>query len=279
MTTQAPTTEQIRQAWDALAAGFDEFVSPLTMAFGEEVISRLDLGPGTRFLDVAAGSGALAVPAARHGASVVAVDLAPTMVDRLNARARDEALPDLDGQVMDGENLEFPDGRFDVSASLNGVSLFPALDAGLAEMVRVTKPGGRVVVACFGGGIHRAEFVNFFMSAVQTALPGASSPPSGPQLLPFQLADPDKLRTKLSLAGLHDVRVETTSWDATVRSASHYWDAVTASNPIAARLVAGLAAEQRDDVVRVLDGMLRERSGGGPSAVLRSEANIGIGTK
>jgi SAM-dependent methyltransferase len=258
--------------------GFDEFVSPLTIAFGQEIISRLDLRPGTRFLDVGVGSGALAVPAARQGADVVAVDLAPAMIDRLNARVRDEALPNLDGRVMDGEHLEFPDETFDVSASLNGVSLFPDVDAGLTEMVRVTKPGGLVVVSCFGGGVHRAEFVSFFMSAVQTAVPGVS-PPLDPPPLPSQLAVPGKLCEKLRGAGLHDVQVESTSWDAHVGSATHYWDAVTSSNPIPARLIAGLTAEQRNDVLAVLDGMLRERSGGGPAAVLRSEANIGTGTK
>lgn len=275
---QAPSTEQIRGAWDALAAGFDEFVAPLTMDLGEEIVSRLGLASGTRFLDVGAGSGALAIPAARQGASVTAIDIASAMVDRLNARARDEALPGLEGLEMDGEHLGFPDETFDVSASLNGVSLFPDLDAGLAEMVRVTKPGGRVVVACFGGGPQQAEFVSFFMSAVRTAVQESPLLPQGP-LLPFQLADPERLRAVLHHAGLKDVRVENATWNVTVQSAAHYWDAVTSSNPIAARIAAGLAPGQRDEVMRVLDGMLREHAGGESVAVLRSETNIGIGSR
>lgn len=278
MTTQAPTTEQIRSAWEALAPGFDDFVSPLTMAFGENIIGRLDVRSGTRFLDVAAGSGALAIPAARRGATTVAVDIAPTMIDRLNARARAEGLSNVEGKVMDGHALEFPDDTFDVSVSLNGVSLFPELDAGLAELVRVTRPGGSVVIAAFGA-IQRTEFITFFMSAMQTAVPGFTPLPVDPPPLPFQVSDPEKLRGKLVQAGLTSVRAETTTWDMRVRSAAYYWDAITSSNPIAVQLTADLAAEQRDDVVRVLDGMLRERSGGDRAAVLHNEATIGIGTK
>lgn len=276
--THAPTTEQIRDAWDAIATGFDDFVSPLTITLGEDIVGRLDIRSGTRFLDVAAGSGALAIPAARRGATTVAVDIAPTMIERLNARAGAEGLSNLEGQVMDGQALELPDNTFDVAVSLNGVSLFPDLDGGLAELVRVTTPGGRVVIAAFGA-MQRAEFITFFMSAMQTAVPGFTPLPLDPPPLPFQVSDPEKLRRKLVQAGLTAVRVETTTWDMRFQSAAHYWDTITSSNPIAVQLTADLTSAQRDDLVRVLDGMLRERSGGDPGAVLHNEVNIGIGSK
>lgn len=278
MTTQVLTTAQIRAAWNAIATGFDDFVSPLSTAFGEEIVGRLDIQAGTRFLDVAAGSGALAIPAARRGATTVAVDIAPTMIERLNVRAGVEGLFNLEGRLMDGQDLEFPDDTFDVSGSLNGVSLFPDLDGGLAELVRVTKPGGRVVIAAFGA-MRRTEFITFFMSAMQTAVPGFTPLPMDPPPLPFQVSDPEKLNGKLLQAGLTDVRVETTTWDMRFQSAAHYWDTMTSSNPVAVQLTADLTAEQRDDVLRVLDGMLRERSSGDRGAVLHSEANIGVGSK
>ena len=64
MTTQMPPTEQIKQAWESVTPRFDECVSPLTMTFGQAVVDKLGVGPGTVFLDVGAGSGALAIPAA-----------------------------------------------------------------------------------------------------------------------------------------------------------------------------------------------------------------------
>lgn len=278
MTTAAPTTNHIRDAWESIAGGFDDFVSPVTMAFGEELVDRLDVGPGTRVLDVAAGSGALAVPAARKGALTTGVDLAPTMIERLTGRAATEGLTTLEGRVMNGEALDLPDDEFDVAVSLNGVSLFPDFDAGLAELVRVTRPAGRVMVATFGP-LPQSEFVTFLMSALQAAVPGfvplsADKPP-----LPFQVSDPENLRHKLLRAELTGVNVETTTWDMSFSSARHYWDAATSSNPIAAQLTADLTAPQRDDVVKLLDGMLRERSDGEPGAVLRNEATVGTGSK
>lgn len=158
---QHPSPDQIRAAWDALAPDFDRHTTPHTMLFAEHILSGVRIDSGTRMLDVAAGSGALALPAARRGARVVAVDIAPTMVDRLVQHAREEGLTEVDARVMDGEHLELGDDTFDVSASLNGVSLFPDLRRGLTEMVRVTQPGGTVLVAAArlaaAGGVHRLD--------------------------------------------------------------------------------------------------------------------------
>ncbi len=277
MTNRAPTREQLRDAWETIAPGFDEHVTPLSIRLGEDVLRGLDVGPGTRFLDVAAGSGALSIPAARRGADVVATDIAPTMIERLTARARAEGLSNIEGTVMDVRALDFADGVFDVAASQNGVTMLP-LDAGLAEMVRVTRSGGTVLVVAFGD-IRKAEFLGLFLSAVKAAVPGFTGPPMDPPPPPFQLADPDVFRAKLTTAGLADVAVHTITWDMPVDSATHLWSEVVSSNPIGAALVAGLTEPQRSDVLAVLDGILRERSGGNPGAVLHAEVNVGTGTK
>jgi ubiquinone/menaquinone biosynthesis C-methylase UbiE len=278
MTTQTPTLEQIRGAWDAVAPGFDQLVTPENIQHGDQALGRLDVGPGTRFLDVAAGSGALSLPAARRGADVLAVDIAPIMVERLIARARAEGLSSVEGRVMDGQALELPDDTFDVAASQHGVSLFPDLGRGLAEMVRVTRPGGSVLVVAFGA-LPKAEFLRFFVGAVKAVLPDVAGPPMDPPPLPFQLADPEVFRRRLAAAGLSQVAVETITWDMPFHSGAHMWAAVTSSNPIGAQLVAGLTAAQRAEVEQVLDGILRERSGGEPGAVLQAEVNVGTGTK
>jgi SAM-dependent methyltransferase len=278
MTTQAPTLAQTRDAWDAIAPGFDALITQENMRHGEDILGRLDIRPGTRFLDVAAGSGALSIPAARRGAEVTAVDLAPTMIECLTARARAEGLSNLEGRVMDGHALDLPDGSFDVSASQHGVSLFPDLSGGLAELVRVTRAGGTVLVVAFGA-VAKAEFLGLFVGAVTATVPGFAGPPMDPPPLPFQLADPDRFRRSLAAAGLSSVSVDPISWDMAFRSGAHLWDSVTSSNPIGAQLVAGLTEAQADEARQVLDGMLRERSGGGPGAVLHAEVNVGVGTK
>lgn len=270
--------QQLRDAWENIAARYDEFVTPLNTVLAEQALPLAELRPGMRFLDVAAGSGALSIPAARLGAHVVATDIAPTMIERLTARTRAEGLNNLEGLVMDGYALDLDDDTFDVAGSQNGVSLFPDVKRGLAELVRVTKPGGRVLIVAFGA-LQRAEFLSFLMGAIKAAVPGFTGIPMDPPPLPFQLADPDKLRQELGDAGLTDVRVETITWQMEFTSATHFLDWVPSSNPIGAGLVAGLTEEQKSSVQQVLDGMLRERSGGYPGAVLNTEINIGIGTK
>jgi ubiquinone/menaquinone biosynthesis C-methylase UbiE len=277
MTVLTPTRERIRSEWNAIAPRYDRFTTSMNQLFAEKVLGRLDLGPGIRLLDVACGSGALAIPAARRGARVMAVDFAPAMIERLLARACAERLPAVTGREMNGESLEFPDDTFDVTASQNGISLFSDLEAGLREAVRVTKPGGVVLIIAFGSP-HRAEFTGFLLGALRAAVPGYT-PPINQSSLPFQLADPDRFSRELAEAGLTDVRVETTTWEMTCRSADHLWDAVTASNPAAEELAGQLGREQLTHVKRVLDGMLRERSGGVSEAVLTNEMNIGFGRK
>jgi SAM-dependent methyltransferase len=119
MTTQEQ--EQTRNSWNNIAANYDTFVTPKNIGLAEEALRLAGLRPGMRFLDVAAGSGALSIPAARLGAQVLSVDFAPVMVERLNARACDEGLSGLEACVMDGHALDLEDDTFDISGSQNGV--------------------------------------------------------------------------------------------------------------------------------------------------------------
>jgi SAM-dependent methyltransferase len=244
---------------------------------GDEVVRRLGLRPGTRLLDVAAGSGGLSIPAARVGAGVVATDLAPAMIERLNARARAEGLSTLLARTMDGHALDLDDDAFDVAVSVNGVSLFPDMARGLAELVRVTRPGGRVVIVAFGP-IEKVEFIVFFARAVQAAVPDVTPLPTNPPPLPFQAADPDVLHERLANAGLREVRIDTITWEMAFDSVQHLWKCVHRQQPH--RRPDGRPAQQRAagrrhtrprrDASRAIRGC--------PGAVLRAEVNVGIGT-
>lgn len=276
MTTQQH--EYVREAWDAIAAGYDKFITPFNMPLAEKALQSAGVRPGTRVLDVASGSGALAIPAARLGARVLATDISPAMVEQLQARARHEGLYGLEARVMDGHALDVADDTFDIAASQFGIMLFPELSRGLRELVRVTKPGGCGLIVAFGSPT-KAEFLVFFLGAIQAVVPGFTGLPMDPPPLPFQVADPEKLRHEMAEAGLKDVRIETLSYEHEFQSGTHMWDAVTSSNPIGAAMVADLTSEQRTAVKQVLDGMLRERSGGTPGAILHVEVNIARGTK
>jgi ubiquinone/menaquinone biosynthesis C-methylase UbiE len=199
--------EDTRAAWDAIAPGYDRTNTRTQMWLGNEGLRRAGLTSGIRFLDVAAGSGALSIPAARLGAHVLAVDQSSVMLDLLRARARQENL-DIETRVMDGHALQLADNAFDMAGSQFGVMLFPDMPKGLREMVRVVKPGGRVLMNVYGDP-HKIEFLGFFITAIQSVRPEFDGPPMEPPPLPFQLQDPERLRKELAAAGLRNAKVET----------------------------------------------------------------------
>jgi ubiquinone/menaquinone biosynthesis C-methylase UbiE len=273
------TPENIQDAWDSIADDYDAHVTPSNFRLGSEGLRLAGLRSGMRFLDVAAGSGALSIPAARLGAQVLATDVSPVMLERLAARARDEGL-ELETRVMDGHALELEDNLFDVSGSQFGVMLFPDMPRGIRELARVTKPGGRALMTVFGPP-QQVEFLGFFVKAVQSVIPEFTGLPMDPPPLPFQLQDPERLRRELSGAGLTDVRVERTKEKRGFRSGNELWNWLTSSNPIVGIVLAqlDLSGEQQAAVADALEDMVRARSGGSRPAVLTSPINIGIGTK
>lgn len=270
--------EQTRNAWNNIAAGYDEFVTPTHMWLANEGLRRAELRPGMQFLDVAAGSGALSIPAARLGAQVLSTDMSPVMIERLKARARKEGL-NLETRIMDGHALELADNTFDITGSQFGVMLFPDMPRALREMTRVTKPGGCVLMNVYGAP-QKIEFFAFFVGAIQAAVPGFT-PPMDPPPLPFQLQDPEKLRQEMSKAGLKVVHVETITEKLEFESGKQLWNWLVNSNPIAREILSGLnLTNERTAVVQhALDRKVRERSGGNGPAVLTNPVNIGIGTK
>jgi len=269
---------EIQDAWTEIAPAFDEFVTPSNIPIAEDALQLAGLRPGMRLLDVAAGSGALSIPAARAGAEVVATDISPAMVERLETRAREEGLSNLEARVMDGHELEFEDGTFDIAGSQFGVMLFPDLPRGLSELARVTKPGGRVLVVTMGAP-SEVEFLGFFLEAVESAVPGFAGLPMDPPPLSFQVSDPGRLSEELADAGVTDVRVERANHRLAFESGGQLWDWVTASNPIGGEMVADLTEAQRAAVEEALDEKLAERSGGGGPAVLNNPVNIAIGIR
>lgn len=267
-----------REAWDAIAEGYDRYVAPQEVELASEALRLVGLEPGERFLDVAAGTGGLSLPAARLGAVVLATDWSPAMIERFEARVRQEGLSDARGRVMDCHALELPDDSFDVAGSQFGVMLVPDQPGALREMVRVTKPGGRVLVIAYGPP-EEFEALQIFIGALTAVAPEFPGLPDDPPPLEFQASDPNVLRRRLTDAGLRDVRVERTAERPAFASGQEMWDWVLSGNPIPGMLVADLTDEQRADMRRVLVRMLRERAGGNGRAVLANAVHIGIGKK
>ena len=265
------------EAWDAIAARYDEHVAPGEFELATDALRLAGLRPTTRS-STSPGPGGLSLPAARLGGKVLATDWSPKMIEHFTARATAEGL-DAEGRVMDCHALELPDDTYDITGSQFGVMLVPNQPQALREMVRVTRPGGRVLLIAYGTP-GEFEALHLFLSAVQAVVPEFEGPADDEPMLEFQVADPDVLRQRLIDAGLTDVTVDTSHRERiTVRTGQQLWDWCLGGNPIPGTLVADLTDGQRANINRVLDGMVRERSDGTGPAVLTAPLNIGVGTK
>lgn len=119
---------------------YDRVAREVIPVLGERVTSWLAPGPGERVLDIAAGSGNAAVPAARTGAHVVASDLTPELLEIGRAEHPDAGI---EWAVADAEALPWPDASYDVVMSVVGVMFAPHHQAAADELLRVLRPGGR----------------------------------------------------------------------------------------------------------------------------------------
>jgi ubiquinone/menaquinone biosynthesis C-methylase UbiE len=197
--------DQSPERWDDHVLLYEEVFEPLSVAFARRAIARLELRPGARVLDVAAGPGGAALALAGSGASVTAIDGSVGMVNRIRRRAGAAGSP-VEALAMDGSHLAFADGTFDAALSVFGVILFPDAARGLAEMRRVVRPGGPVAVVTWTQP-HRYELA----AALREAILSLGSEPPGTGSLPAQLrfTAPEAFESLFAEAGVRTVEIET----------------------------------------------------------------------
>ena len=134
---------KLKTIWTA--GDYDRF-SRFMEGGAREFYERLAITPGSQLLDVACGSGQLALMAAKDGIEVTGVDLADNLVERARARAQAEGLP-ARFEEADAESLPFEDGSFDDVVSLIGAMFAPRPQVVAQELLRVCVPGGTVAMA------------------------------------------------------------------------------------------------------------------------------------
>lgn len=161
-----------------------------------EFLQRLRLAPGTRLLDVACGAGRLAIPAARAGVHVTGIDIATNLVEQARAIARAEGL-DARFDEGDAETLPYEDGSFEVVVSLIGAMFAPRPELVAHELLRVCRPGGRIVM----GNWTPEGAVGQMFKAI-----GRHVPPSPLMASPVQWGVESVARERLQ-EGAADIRV------------------------------------------------------------------------
>lgn len=134
---------RLRATW--IAGDFGQIARFLATE-GEEFIKRLELKPEMKVLDVACGTGNLALPAARTGATVTGVDIAPNLLEQARANAAREGL-NIQFDEGDAEALPYADASFDAVVTMYGAMFAPRPELVAGELKRVCKPGGTIAMA------------------------------------------------------------------------------------------------------------------------------------
>jgi ubiquinone/menaquinone biosynthesis C-methylase UbiE len=261
-------------SWDEYAADYETVHEPLTRQFAKAALDYVPVVSGERVLDVAAGPGTLALLAARTGAAGTAIDTSPRMIERLNTRLRESGLLGWEGRVMDAARLDFATASFDAVFCIFGIMVIPDYRAALAEMARVTKPGGRAAIVMWNG-LERMEHVQVWLQAVAAAFPQFQ--PTPPPASWLVLQDAVSLARVMRDAGYAkvDVHTEKRWWEV----ASPAWLAQHADlSPAAESLYRTLGADAKPAVRRALAEQLRRHGGDGPLR-LAAEAHIGVGLR
>lgn len=159
------------------SGSYPTVVDEVVHTLGGILVEALDVRPGQRVLDVAAGTGTSAIPAARRGAEVVATDLTPELLAVGRAAAEAEGV-ELTWQTADAEALPFGDGDFDVVMSSIGVMFAPHHQLAADEIIRVCRPGGTIGVLSWTPN-------GFIGQLFATMKPYAPPPPPGASPAPL----------------------------------------------------------------------------------------------
>lgn len=147
MQTTSPELAELKSRMKAtwMAGDFGQ-IANFTAREAEDFVRRIGISPQAKILDVACGTGNTAIPAARAGASVTGVDIAPNLLEQARDRAASEHLT-VTFQEGDAEDLPFDDNSFDVVLTMFGAMFAPRPDRVAAELIRVCKPGGLIAMA------------------------------------------------------------------------------------------------------------------------------------
>src|SRR3954462_11241885 len=202
-------TDSVRAMFDRIAGVYDLMNTVMTAGlhhrWRERAVDLARVGPGSTALDVATGTGDLTIELARRGASVVGSDFSEGMLAKARLKAP------LRWEQADAMNLPYEDDSFDAATVGFGARNFGDLDRGLREMVRVVRPGGRVVVLEITTPTKPplSTFFSIWFDRIVPLLGKIAAQPEAYTYLPSSVKrfpGPAALGGVLHGAGLHDVR-------------------------------------------------------------------------
>ena len=265
--------DQNPDQWGSIASEYEKSFEPLTSQLATLVLNLLDMKPGERVIDVAAGTGAFSIAAAQRGIRAHAIDFAPGMIARLRERITAGGFQLISAEVMDGQALALPDASFDAGVSILGLMFFPDIRKGLVELRRVVRPGGLVAIVSWGD-LQKLQLYTFLMRAIKQVLPGFEAPSAPPVWM--RLVGARSMSFEMEEAGLKKVKTTTTLVSFPVGSPQAFWSNFTASAPPVAHLFRQMSPETKAAIGDAFLNLSKSARGDGAS-VMSAEVCIGIG--
>lgn len=264
--------ERAAQGWAAHRAAFQAAAAPVST----RMIDAVDPRPGQRVLELAAGTadtGLMAAQRVQPGGTLIATDVAETMLEAARARAGELGLDNVEARAMDAEWIDLPAADVDAVVCRFGIMLLADPAACLREVRRVLRPGGRLALATW---TVREENPWAVVADDELIGLGVMSPPQEGGPGQFSLSSTAKLEELLLDAGFGDVEIEQVDITFAFPDLDAWWDRMLDMTMSLRDAVAALTPQQRDDLREVVDARLVEYVGANGTVELPGRANVAV---
>ena len=252
--------EQAAAGWISERERMRERMTPVT----DWLVDHLELTPGVRVLELAAGPGDVGIRIAESlagGGRVIVSDRASAMVEAAGRWARERGAQGVEARVLDAESLDLPDAAVDRVVCRFGYMLVPDRDAAFRETRRVLRPGGRLAFAVWAGR-ERNEWATTLWDVLERLTPLPPARPGGPGM--FALADRRVVEDALTRAGLEPRTIEEIPVEWRYPDFEGYWRSAVAVNGGLTRLLPTLSEQEEADLAAEVRGAIeRFRAGEG----------------
>jgi ubiquinone/menaquinone biosynthesis C-methylase UbiE len=219
--------EAIQKSTITFNAAADYFDAPALSfwnRFGRNTVDRLQLQVGAKVLDVCCGSGASAIPAAvkvGNTGSVLGADLANSLLDLARQKSQQQGLTNIEFRCGDFTNLGLPSASFDAIICVFGIFFVPDMEAAVAELWRMLRPGGKLAITSWGTRVFEPANQTFW-NAIQ-----AERPELYKQYTPwYRIGDPESLKALLESGGATNVEVFSETDSHNLATPEDWWTMV-----------------------------------------------------
>lgn len=202
---QAEAIQKSTTTFNSAADYFDAPALSFWNRFGQNTVDRIQLQPGAKVLDVCCGSGASAIPAALkvgQTGSVLSADLADSLLELARQKSQQQGLRNIEFRCGDFTNMGLPSESFDAIICVFGIFFVPDMEAAVAELWRMLRPGGKLAITSWGTRVFEPANQTFW-NAVK-----AERPELYKQYTPwYRIGNPDSLRALLESGGATNIEV------------------------------------------------------------------------